>query len=42
MAGEEQWFDTAGEETSAEPPVFDSGVAHIARVYDYWLGGHFL
>jgi hypothetical protein len=39
MAGEEQWFDTAGEETSAEPPVFDSGVAHIARVYDYWLGG---
>jgi hypothetical protein len=22
-----------------EPPVFDSSTAHIARVYDYWLGG---
>jgi len=22
-----------------EPPAFDSGTAHIARVYDYWLGG---
>ena len=23
----------------AESPVFDTSVAHIARVYDYWLGG---
>src|SRR6201996_4425203 len=22
-----------------EPPAFDTGTAHIARVYDYWLGG---
>jgi hypothetical protein len=22
-----------------EPPKIDSSVAHIARVYDYWLGG---
>jgi len=22
-----------------EPPAFDTSVAHIARVYDYWLGG---
>jgi S-adenosyl methyltransferase len=22
-----------------EPPTFDTSVAHIARVYDYWLGG---
>jgi hypothetical protein len=24
---------------SLEPPAFDTSVAHIARVYDYWLGG---
>jgi hypothetical protein len=24
---------------SDEPPSFDTSVAHIARVYDYWLGG---
>ena len=23
----------------AESPAFDTSVAHIARVYDYWLGG---
>ncbi len=23
------------------PPGFDTSVAHPARVYDYWLGGHF-
>jgi S-adenosyl methyltransferase len=22
-----------------EPPTFDTGVAHVARVYNYWLGG---
>jgi hypothetical protein len=25
--------------SSQERPNFDTGVAHIARVYDYWLGG---
>jgi hypothetical protein len=25
-----------------EPPEFDTSVAHIARVYNYWLGGYFL
>ena len=24
---------------AAEAPTFDTSVAHIARVYDYWLGG---
>jgi 2-polyprenyl-3-methyl-5-hydroxy-6-metoxy-1,4-benzoquinol methylase len=23
----------------AEPPAFDTSVAHVARVYNYWLGG---
>src|SRR5713101_7848820 len=27
---------TSGEE---EHPTFDTSVAHVARVYDYWLGG---
>jgi SAM-dependent methyltransferase len=32
------WRGSApGEEP--EPPQFDTSVAHIARVYDYWLGG---
>src|ERR1700687_2200951 len=22
-----------------KPPAFDTGTAHVARVYDYWLGG---
>src|ERR1700730_18816851 len=25
--------------TRAKRPEFDAGVAHPARVYDYWLGG---
>jgi hypothetical protein len=28
-------FQRAG----SEPPIIDATVAHIARVYDYWLGG---
>jgi len=24
---------------SAEAPAFDTSVAHVARVYNYWLGG---
>jgi hypothetical protein len=27
------------EASSRERPTFDTSVAHIARVYDYWLGG---
>src|SRR5258708_14657733 len=34
MAGE--W---AGEMTRGEPVPFDTSVAHVARVYNYWLGG---
>jgi O-methyltransferase involved in polyketide biosynthesis len=26
-------------ERAGEPPSFDTGIAHSARVYDYWLGG---
>src|SRR5215471_19919865 len=29
----------AGTVSSQERPTFDTSVAHIARVYDYWLGG---
>ena len=25
--------------SNGEPPTFDTSVAHVARVYDYWLGG---
>jgi S-adenosyl methyltransferase len=38
MAGETSW-QTAATPEKAEPPTFDSSVAHIARVYNYWLGG---
>ena len=30
---------TTGDLTSTSQPTFDTSVAHIARVYDYWLGG---
>jgi hypothetical protein len=26
-------------ERAGEPPSFDTGIAHSARIYDYWLGG---
>ena len=26
-------------DTAAEPPSFDTTIAHSARMYDYWLGG---
>jgi S-adenosyl methyltransferase len=32
----EQPADSTGQD---EPPTFDTSVAHIARVYNYWLGG---
>jgi S-adenosyl methyltransferase len=31
--------DGLGADSGAERPSFDTSVAHIARVYDYWLGG---
>jgi hypothetical protein len=38
MAGETPW-QTAPALERAEAPTFDTSVAHIARVYNYWLGG---
>jgi hypothetical protein len=38
MAGETS-RRTAAAVDKAEAPTFDSSVAHIARVYNYWLGG---
>jgi hypothetical protein len=35
-AAGERPVDSSGED---ERPTFDTSVAHIARVYDYWLGG---
>ncbi|MGH3168019.1 MAG: SAM-dependent methyltransferase [Trebonia sp.] len=35
---EGHWFQAGGEEPG-EVPEFDVRSAHIARVYDYWLGG---
>jgi S-adenosyl methyltransferase len=35
-AGESQASDPVSED---EQTVFDTSVAHVARVYDYWLGG---
>jgi hypothetical protein len=32
------WQSTAADD-DREPPSIDTSVAHIARVYDYWLGG---
>jgi hypothetical protein len=31
--------DSEGTSTGGNPPRFDTRVAHIARVYNYWLGG---
>jgi S-adenosyl methyltransferase len=38
MAGETPWQTAAAPEKAAAP-TFDTSVAHIARVYNYWLGG---
>jgi hypothetical protein len=34
-----KYFTSAGPADLSELPKLDSSVAHIARVYDYWLGG---
>ena len=31
-----------GHEPAGEQVPLDTSVPHIARVYDYWLGGYFL
>ncbi len=38
MAGETSWQSAAALQ-GAQAPTFDTSVAHIARVYNYWLGG---
>jgi hypothetical protein len=35
----DQWFRDAMAEREEPRPTFDTSVAHIARVQDYWLGG---
>jgi hypothetical protein len=47
VPGEQDLGDAAGDDAAAVqlgpaqpgPVQFDTSVAHIARVYDYWLGG---
>jgi S-adenosyl methyltransferase len=40
MIGDQSWETATPEELEKpEAPTFDSSVAHIARVYNYWLGG---
>jgi hypothetical protein len=35
----ERSLDGAASERNSEPPTIDTSVAHVARVYNYWLGG---
>jgi trans-aconitate methyltransferase len=36
----QDWFSSAPpDEANPKPATFDTSVAHVARVYDYWLGG---
>jgi hypothetical protein len=35
----EERLDGAVSEPDGEAPAFDTSVAHVARVYNYWLGG---
>ena len=37
MTGDSWW--SAAPDDRREPPGFDTTVAHVARVYNYWLGG---
>ena len=41
MAAGNQAEGVPAPEVRAERSKFDAGVAHSARVYDYWLGGCF-
>lgn len=41
MAGNAADGPQPGEPASGRPPGHSSGVAHIARVYNYWLGGEY-
>jgi hypothetical protein len=42
MTGEESPALREDAVSKASRPVFDTSVAHQARVYDYLLGGYFL
>jgi hypothetical protein len=33
------FFSSLAPDDGSEPPDFDTTAAHVARVYDYWLGG---
>ena len=35
----DEWFAGIAPGREGPPPAIDTSVAHIARVYDYWLGG---
>ena len=40
MSGEQEpESPQKADETPGDRQVFDTSVAHTARVYDYWLGG---
>ena len=39
MASEATPADSALASDQGDAPSFDTSVAHVARVYNYWLGG---
>ena len=39
MAEDKQWFESVVPEDAISDVEINTGVPHIARVYDYWLGG---
>jgi len=36
---DKEWFESLIPEDEVPDVKIDTGVPHIARVYDYWLGG---
>lgn len=34
-----KWYESAVSEDEPLGPHIDTSVPHIARIYDYWLGG---
>jgi len=36
---EKKWFESVVPEGEVTPREIDTSVPHIARMYDYWLGG---
>jgi hypothetical protein len=39
VADKRKWYESIVPLNAAEPPEIDATVPHIARIYDYWLGG---